>query len=191
MLLTFFNNYNNNNNNIYYYNSNNNVKTTTNNLQHLTKEHVFDSNKQLRDWHNYTHTTTNLTRDHHLLPQRNRNEQPEQQSEQQQQQQHQHDNNQQQRQQINLHKQQRQFQSQDPTKTKVLSFNKIGQMAITTNVTYHSKLIENKKSTININNNNNDNKNNNKNGLQLTGFNTELSDSLPLERLIPDTRHKR
>lgn len=78
-------------------------------------------------------------------------------------------------QQHKIHQQQLQLpqqQKQQPQQHTIFNLDKFGQMAIT-NSTSELKLIEQ-----------------NEKSLQLTGFNMELSESLPLQRLIPDTRHK-
>ncbi|XP_023307673.2 polypeptide N-acetylgalactosaminyltransferase 8 [Lucilia cuprina] len=185
MLLTFFNNNNHDSNN------NRNSKNNSFNIRHIsltytTKKHVDDINKQLRDWHNYSHTRLQLqqvittTRDHSQQSSNNSNKQIQQQQQ-------------------NFYapksKYKKKLQSRQP-QDKILNADNFGQIAIT-NSTYNLKLIENKQFK-HANNNkqkekNNDNSNKYdyyKKRSQLTGFNVELSESLPLQRLIPDTRHK-
>ncbi|KAM7355556.1 polypeptide N-acetylgalactosaminyltransferase 8-like [Cochliomyia hominivorax] len=187
MLLTFFykndfnnNNNNNNENNISKssYKNNNNNNNNNKILKNSTiKKHVVDSNKQLRDWHNYTQTQLQVTRDHQQSNTSfgiNKNHTKQQQYDQ-----------------LQLQKYRQQPTSPLQQQQDIilsLSKSKFGQNAII-NSTYNLNLIEHKNFK-NTNNNKNNNYNYKRKSSQLTGFNIELSESLPLQRLIPDTRHK-
>lgn len=186
MLLTFFQNNNNyeSNNNKYNIGDNNirsssiskNIlnKISTNNNE---KKHVVESNKQLRDWHKSQQIQTlpiplfaiQVTRDHTQFSTTttsfgiNKKQQ-----------------------QINVHE----LQQRPETILSLPKSKNFGQTDIS-NSTYMLKLIENTKVKNTNKNSNNIEHDYTKKSSQLTGFNIELSESLPLQRLIPDTRHKR